>query len=253
MKKQFDNLLDYLKTLEIRGCITGSSMLGYMERQKQDVDVFCYDEKSFTELYFELYHNKMFTILDKLEKWKSDMFRKKNEFGNKHHTGVQTIKFTFNTCIELNIILKKNCSNAFSVLASFDLDLICKAYCLQSKQYLDLSGDSSITKIASWNKWNPNFQSTEIWAVNRILRQLERCFKYHKRGYNTDGVVLKYIELINGLQEYQSIFSSENFNEKLKISQENTLIVKQICELWLSSHEITEEQIALLQIKIKEI
>lgn len=253
MEQQFNNLITYLKTLEVRGCITGSSMLGYMEGQKQDVDVFCYDEKAFTELYFELYHNKMFTIIDKLEKWKSDMFRTKNDFGNKHHTGVTTIKFVYNTCIDLNIIYKKGCNNAFSILASFDLDLICKAYCLQSKQYLDLSGNSSETKIVSYNKWNPAFQSTEIWSINRLLRQLERVIKYWRRGYNTDAVTLKYVELINTVQEFQSIFSSENFNEKLKITQENTLIIKKICKLWLSTHEITEEQIELLKIKIKEI
>lgn len=253
MEKQFDDLLDYLKGLNMRGCITGSSMLGYMENEKQDIDVFCYDEKSFTELYYELYHNKMFTILDPLEKWKSDMFRTKNDFKNKHHTGVVTIKFLYNTCLDLNIILKNNCNNIFSVLASFDMDLISKGFCLQTKQYLDLSGDSSETKIATWNKWNPAFYSEEVWQISRILRQLERCFKYHKRGYNTDALIHKYVELINKLQDFTSIFNSESFNEKLKITQDNTLIVKQLCENWLENHEITDEQVELLQIKIKEI
>lgn len=253
MQKQFNDLLDYVKSLNIRACITGSSMLGYMEGQKQDIDIFCYDLCSFTELYYELYHNKMFTILDPLEKWKSDMFRSKESFNNKHHSGVTTIKFFYNTCLELNIIYKKNCDNAFATIASFDLDLISKAYCLQSKQYLDLSGDSQTTKIVSYNKWNPRFNSSEIWEINRILRQIERVIKYYKRGYNTDAVMLKYIELIDKIQEFQSVFSSENFNEKLKISQENTLIIKKICEHWLENHEMTDDQVTLLQIKVKEI
>jgi len=251
MEEQQQNLINYIKTLEIRGCITGSCLLGFFE--KSDVDIFMYDEKAFTELYFQLYHNKMFTILDPLEKWKSDMFRCKETFNNKHHTGVQSIKFTYNTCIDINIILKKNCTNVFGVLSSFDMDVICKAYCLQVKEYLDLTGDSGITKIASYNRWNPTFNSTEIWQISRILRQLERSFKYHKRGYNTDGLINKYIELIEKVQDFQSIFKSEDFNEKLKITQENTAIVKQICEVWLTTHEITDEQIELLNTKLKMI
>jgi len=249
MKEQVDNAIEWIKKQDVDGCITGSCLLDYFDGQ--DVDVFLYNEKAFTELYYAMYHNPMFTILDKLEIWKSDMFRKRESFGNKHHTGVNTIKFMYNTCVPVNIILKKNCSNIFSVLSSFDINIICKGYDLKTKEYLDLTTNPG--KIASWNKWNPAFQSTEIWSVSRILRQLERCFKYHKRGYNTDAVINKYIELINTLQEFQSVFSSENFNEKLKITQENTLIIKQVCELWLQTHEITDEQIVLLQQKIKEI
>jgi len=249
MKEQIGKAVEWIKNQPIRGCITGSALLDYFEGQ--DIDVFTYDEKAFTELYYSMYHNPMFTILDKLEVWKSDMFRTKNEFGNKHHTGVTTIKFMYNTCVPVNIILKKNCSNIFSVISSFDLNIICKGYDLQTKEYLDLTTNPG--KVASWNKWNPAFQNTEIWSISRILRQLERCFKYHKRGYNTDTVINKYIELIDTLQEFQSIFNSENFNDKLKITQQNTLIIKQVCQVWLATHEITDEQIELLKTKIKEI
>ena len=117
---------------------------------------------------------------------------------------------------------------------------------------MDLS-ENKDTKVATWNKWNTAFYSGEIWQISRILRQLERCFKYHKRGYNTDAVVLKYIELIGKLQDVTNIFNSDKFSAKLKITQENTLIVKQICEKWLETHEITDKQIELLQLKIKEI
>tara|TARA_R110000868_G_scaffold179968_2_gene420418 strand:+ start:699 stop:1448 length:750 start_codon:yes stop_codon:yes gene_type:complete len=249
MKEQIEGAINWIKHQPIRGCITGSALLDYFEGQ--DIDVFTYDEKAFTELYYAMYHNPLFTILDKLEVWKSDMFRQKNDFSNKHHTGVTTIKFMYNTCVPVNIILKKNCSNIFSVLSSFDINIICKGYDLQTKEYLDLTTNPG--KVANYNKWNPAFQSNEIWSVSRILRQLERCFKYHKRGYNTDAVILKYIELIDTLQEFQSIFNSENFNDKLKITQQNTLIIKQICQTWLQTHEITEEQIELLKTKIKEI
>ena len=249
MEQQFNNLLDYAKTLEIRGCITGSSLLGY--HPNADVDIFCYDEKAFTELDYELRHNKMFQITDELEKWKSDMFRNNTSFTNKHSSGVTTIKFLYNTCINLNIILKKNNTNCFSVISSFDMNLICKAYCLQSKQYLDLSGDSAITKIVDWNRWNPQFTSSDVWDISRILRQLERCFKYQKRGYNCDAVVKKYLELIGNIETYESIFSSENFNEKLARTKHNTQIIKNVCKVWLATHEISDDELRLLREAIK--
>ena len=251
MKEQFDNALEFLKNQDVDGCITGSIFLGNFEGQ--DIDLFLFSEKAFTKMFYAMYHNPMFTIIDKLEQWKADMFMNRDNFSNKHHTGVTTIKFMYNTCVPINIILKKNCTNIFSVLSSFDMDIVCKGYDLKAKEYLDLRGSSSIIQTASYNKWNPAFNSTEVWAISRILRQLERCFKYHKRGFNTDPMIEKYMELIDNIQEFQSVFSSENFNEKLKISQENTLIVKQICEVWLATHEITEEQLELLKIKIKQI
>jgi hypothetical protein len=137
------------------------------------------------------------------------------------------------------------------VISSFDMDIICKGYDIETKQYLDLS--ENLGKIATWNKWNTSFYTEEVWQINRVLRQLERCFKYYNRGYNVDKVVIKYIELIDKLQNFSNIFESANFDEKIKITKENTSIVKQICELWLETHSITEQEIELLKLKIKEI
>jgi hypothetical protein len=248
MKNQIQESIKWIKEQPIKGCITGSCLLDYFEGQ--DVDVFVYDEKSFIKLLFAMHHNDMFTQLDPLEKWKFEQYINKND-STFFKFGLITIKFDYNTCIPINIIFKKKCQDIFSVLSSFDLDIICKGYDIETKQELDLSEGGG--KVATWNKWNTAFYSEEIWKISRILRQLERCFKYHKRGYNTDALTLKYIELLEKLQVFESIFSSENFNEKLKVTKANTLIVKQICEVWLRTHEITEEQIELVKLKIKEI
>jgi hypothetical protein len=249
MRKQINNAIDWIKEQPINGCISGSCLLDYFEGQ--DIDLFVYDEKSFQKILFAMHHNPMFTQIDKLEKWKFEQYINRNS-STFYKFGLITIKFDYNTCIPVNIILKKRCTDIFSVLSSFDLDIICIGYDIQTKQTLDLSeklGD----KVATWNKWNTAYYSNEIWAISRILRQLTRCIKYHKRGYNTDAVVIKYIELLETLQEYESIFSSEQFNEKLKITQENTIIVKQLCEVWLETHNITDEQLELLDTKIKLI
>lgn len=250
MKEQIENAIAYIKTIDVKGCITGSALLEYFEGQ--DIDIFAYNEKSFTKLYYTLSQNSMFQILDPLELWKAKSFEER-DFNSKNTGGVTTIKIMYNTCVPVNIILKKNAENIFAVLSSFDMNIITKGYDLQTKKYLDLSEGSQVSKIASINSWNPAFASNEIWQISRILRQLERCIKYHKRGYNTDNVVLSYLELINKLEEYQSIFNSEAFNERLKIIQENVAILKDICNLWLKTHEISDEGLILLQQKIREI
>ena len=61
------------------------------------------------------------------------------------------------------------------------------------------------------------------------------------------------MELIDKLSEYESIFNSETFNDKLKVTQENIIIVKQMCEAWLNSHEMDENQLTLMEQKTKEI
>jgi hypothetical protein len=133
------------------------------------------------------------------------------------------------------------------------MDIICKAYDTYLEKELDLTDGSTKTRVASWNRWNSNFYSSELWQISRILRQLTRVIKYHKRGYNTDALVLKYIELIDEVQKFQNIFNSDNFSEKLKIRKSNTKIVKKICEKWLETHEISDEQLELLTEKIREV
>lgn len=249
MKEQIDNAIKWLKEQPIKGCITGSCLLDYFEGQ--DIDCFTYDEKSFNKLLFAMHHSPMFTQMDPLEKWKFEQYINKND-STFYKFGLITIKFTFNTCVEVNVILKKRAKDIFSVLSSFDLDIICKGYDIQTKQYLDLS-ENLPDKVATWNKWNTTYYSDEIWAISRVLRQLGRCFKYHKRGYNTDAIVKKYIELLDKLEKYESIFNADTFNDKLKITQENTKIVKSLCLLWLETHEISEEQMKLIEQKTREI
>jgi hypothetical protein len=249
MEEQIKNAIKWIKEQPIKGCITGSCLLNYYEGQ--DIDVFVYDEKSFNKILFAMYHNKMFTIMDPLENWKFNKYIDVDE-STFYKFGLITIKFDWNTCIPINIILKKKCQDVFSVLSSFDIDIICKGYDIETKQTLDLS-ENLPDKTATWNKWNTTYYSEEVWKMSRVLRQLERCFKYHKRGYNTDLIVLKYMDILDKLSVFESIFSSDKFNDRLKITKENTSVVKEICVLWLKTHEINDDQLELLKLKIKEL
>lgn len=253
MKNNINNAIEWLKNIHtseynVRGCITGSCMLEYFEGQ--DVDLFVYDESSLRNVFYAMYFNDMFQILDPLEKWKFEEYIN-SPFNKKPF--VFTVKFVYNTCVDVNIILKKDCNSIFQVLSAFDLDIVCKGYDLETKQYLDLTAGSTITKIGSWNKWNTSYYNSNLWEISRLLRQLTRIIKYHKRGYNTDPLCNKYIELIDEMQAYQNIFNSNNFSETLKIKKSNTKIVRQICERWLDTHEISDEQLELLKAKIKEV
>ena len=163
-----------------------------------------------------------------------------------------TIKFVYNLSVDVNIILKKGAKDAFGVLKSFDLDIIAKGYDLESGEVLDLSQNLP-NKKCSWNKWNSTYYSKEPWAINRILRQMDRCIKYYRRGYDTDDVVLKYIELIDIIQNHDSVFNSDTYSIKLNINKKNTKIIKQICQLWLKTHEISEDELDLLRSKLREI
>lgn len=249
MKEQIEDVKGILRKLpHVGGCITGSSMIGYWEGQ--DVDLFTYSKESFLEVMYFMIYDPRFQMLDPLEKWKLEQVRDKGVDAGKF--GVLTIKFMYNTCVPINIVFKNHTYNAASVLSSFDLDIICIAEDIQSGKILDMS-EGLPDKVATWNKWNTSYDSSNIWELSKILRQLQRCFKYHSRGYNTDLAVEKYIEIIDKLINYDNVFNNDKFAERLKDTKENMVILKKICLHWLENHEISEEALVTLQTKIKEI
>lgn len=250
MKEQLDNAIALIKTLDIDGCITGSALLDYFPDSKQDVDVFVYSEAAFTKLLYTLKFNPMFLVVDKLEQWKMEDWCNSSYKGSIKKIGLVTIKFVYNLSIDVNIIYKEKNHTIFDVLSTFDLDIIAKGYDLKTKKILDLSENKG-EKIAKWNKWNNAFYNPNIWAVSRILRQFDRVIKYHNRGYNTDDVALKYIEILKGMLEYENIFTSEKVDEKVLSVKTNSKILIKILEKWLIDHTITKEEMELISKTIK--
>lgn len=249
MKEQFDNVIEWIKTQDIDGCITGSCLLEYFEGA--DVDVFTYNEAAFTKLIYAMYYNPMFTILDPLEKWKFTDWTETANKGSLKKLGLVSLKFTYNTCIEVNVIFKEKNNSVFDVISSFDMNIVCKGIDLKTKQVLDLTG--GLTKIATWNKYNKAFYKTNIWSVSRILRQLLRCVKYHRRSYNTDDIVLKYKELLEDVMQQDSIFSSEKVDEKTTAVRTNGKLLIQIMDKWLETHTMTKEEEVLIMETVRRI
>jgi hypothetical protein len=254
MKEQFDNAIDIIKQQPIRGCITGSILLGFFPERQQDVDVFVYDNSSFNFMFYKMYFSNQFVPLDEKEQKKIDRYIKGDDLGF-YKIGVKSIKFLYNTCVPINLCIKKErggksrvIDSAAQVLRSFDMDVVCQAYDILSKNTLDLTKDSLKTGIVSWNTWNEDYYSENIWNSVRFFRQMERFIKYHGRVtyggvvLNTDLVAKKHIELIDKIQDYDNIHDNENV-EKLK---ENTKIIKQVCIDWLNTHIFTEDQRAIL-------
>lgn len=251
MKEQQQNLIEYIKSLKnMRGCITGSSLLPEYH-EGSDVDLFMYDVKSFTKMYYTLINNPMFTILDATEQWKAKMFENKEEKYGK--VPIITIKIHYNTAIPLNLILKKDSTDIFSTLSSFDLNLICKGFCLQAREYLDLTENSVTTKIVNVNKWNPRYNSDNIWDLSRVFRQFSRVIKYHNRGYNTDAVAIRYKEILEDIIEFENIFKSEKMEEKLNSIKINGEILIKVIDVWLKTKTITSEELSLIEETVNKL
>lgn len=248
MKEQINNAIEFLKNQDFKGCITGSCLLDYFPGQ--DIDVFAYDEASFTRMLYCLQYNDMFHIIDDLELWKFKEYTEKNS-SSLNKLGLVSIKFKYNTCVDVNVIFKKGKNNIFSVISSFDMDIIATGYDLATKQTLSLSQNDG--KTAHWNKWNTQFYDVNIWGVGRLLRQFNRCVKYHERGYNTDNIVKKYQEILTGFLHYKNIFDSVKVEEKVDNVKEQANILNKIFDIWLEKHELSDVEKELIAKTIKNL
>jgi hypothetical protein len=245
MQTQFENAFNTVKELEkINACLAGSSMLGYKEGWNQDIDLFCYDEQSFTALLYFMHYNPMFNILDKLELHKFEDYTR-NKKSSLESFGVISIKFMYNLCIPINIVYKKFGTNIFNVLSSFDTDLIAQGYCLQTKQYLSLRKSTGM--IVNWNVFNTSFYKSDYWSVKRLLRQFDRNVKYHERGYDLSQVTDKYISIVEEILLTENIYKSEKGNKYFEDTIEQFEVVLKILKVWKRDLSITPEQLLTLK------
>lgn len=245
MKQQFENAINIIKEQkDISACIAGSSMLGFQEGWNQDIDVFCYNEQSFTALLYFMHYNSLFTILDLLEKHKFEDYTKNNR-SSLQSLNLITIKFTYNLCITVNIVYKKFNKNIFDVLSSFDCDLIAQGYCLETKQNLSLRQSTEMN--GSWNKFNISFYKSDFWSIKRLLRQFERIVKYTQRGYDLSEVTDKYIELVQLNISTENIYKSDKGTKYHNDTIEQFEIVLKILLEWKRTLKI--DVVSLLTLK----
>ncbi len=242
MKKQTEDLISILKTLDVNGCITGSCMLDYFEGA--DVDLFCYDEQSFTALLYYMKYDPMFTILDPLELHKFNDYTK-NGKSSLDSIGLVTIKFKYNLCIDANITFKKFHKTIFDVLSNFDLDIITTGYDIRTGKTISLR--ESTDKVGTWNKWNKTFYQSDFWSTKRLLRQFERVVKYTERGYDLTSVTDKYISIVEEILLTENFYKSEKGTKYFTDTIEQFEVVLKILQVWKRDLKMTPEQILTLK------
>ena len=245
MKKQIEDAIKFLKETDVAGCITGSALLEYYPDSNQDIDVFLYDEGAFNKLLYCLYYNPLFLIIEPLEQWKFDEFSKKGH-SSLNKFGLISIKFKYNMSVDVNLVFKKYQKNAFDVISAFDLDIVAVAYDIQTKQELSLRENKG-EKVATWNKWNNLFYTNDTWGTWRLLRQFERCIKYHDRGYDVTEVVDKYIEICEKLLDKDNVFKSDKGTAHFEKVTKETEIIVQILRVWKDTKKITPEELTMLK------
>lgn len=244
MKDNFEKLIALIKEQQLDACLTGSCMLGYQEGWNQDVDVFCYNQQSFTELLYFCKYHPMFTLLEPMEIHKLNQYTKENR-SSLESIGLISIKFKYNLCIDFNIVYRKNNHNIFDVISGFDADVIAQGYCLRTKKTLSLR--ESIGNNLTWNKWCKAFYNSNQFDVKRILRQFDRICKYESRGYNCDGLLNKYIELVEDILKKDNIYLSEKGKDFYdRTCKEFTLVLK-ILQEYKKERKITPDQLLILK------
>jgi 3-methyladenine DNA glycosylase AlkC len=63
----------------------------------------------------------------------------------------------------------------------------------------------------------------------------------------------KYIEILQGMIEYENIFTSDKVDEKVISVKTNSKILITILNQWLATHSITEDEIKLIESTIKNL
>jgi hypothetical protein len=63
----------------------------------------------------------------------------------------------------------------------------------------------------------------------------------------------KYIEILEGMIDYENIFSSDKVDEKVANVKTNSKILITILKQWLETHSITDEEIKLIESTIKNL
>jgi hypothetical protein len=242
MREQIKDAMNILKNQDIDGCITGSALLEYFPGQ--DIDVFVYNESSFTALLYFMHYNPMFLILDSLEENKFKEYTKNNK-SSLDSLGLITIKFKYNLCVDVNVIFKKFNKTCFDVVSNFDLDIITTAYDIKTGKTISLR--ESTGNVGTWNKWNSTFYRCNFWGTKRLLRQFERVVKYTQRGYDLTSVTDKYIEIIEEIILTDNFYKSDKGTKYFDDTIEQFEVVLKILKIWKRDLTLTPEQLLTLK------
>ena len=218
IKDKISDVIELIKGTDINGCITGSSMLDEdfdLWDSAPDVDVFVYTEPELLHAVDLLTIAHGFKPSGDGEKWKIEKQRE----GKRGKNFLTTLKVEKDGVI-VNLTYKKDKTNLFNVLSSFDMSIIMVGFDIKSQVLLDLRcAWPGMVKSDPTGKWSPSpevaypnplrKQDVDMYGVEMWVRQFDRVIKYWSRGFDTRPMARFYIELINGVLEKGQLFRSE--------------------------------------------
>ena len=210
--------IELLKSEDINGCITGSSMLDAdfdTWDNVPDVDVFVYSDMQLLYVADLLMFKHGFELATSGEEWKFDRVINRGFQSNAALTTMKVVK----DGVTVNITWKKNKTNIMSVLASFDQSCIMVGYDLKFHWGIDMRTKDIKIFDDRDGKWSddpmksvPNpmrEQDTDMYGTEQWVRQWDRVIKYWNRGIDTRPMAKFYIDLINKTIEKGQLFKSE--------------------------------------------
>ena len=217
------DVIEMLKSTDINGCITGSSMLDEdfdTWDQAPDVDVFVYNEMQLLHASDMLMYKHGFKLLSAGEEWKFDRVCNR---GAQNNAALTTMKLVNDKGVVVNITYKKWKNNIMAVLASFDMSCIMIGYDIPFGWGIDMRTRDIKVFDDKYDRWSddpkvskPNpmrKQDADMYGVEMWVRQYDRVIKYWNRGIDTRPMAEFYIDLINGVIAKGRLFDSAKSEE----------------------------------------
>lgn len=231
-----------LKAQDIRGCITGSTLLEEdFDRwdSRPDIDVFAYSINELVNICAILEHKlgmkpgKGTDRSAKQEQWKLEQLRKR---GASRKMPVTTSSFYYDGVI-VNATIKTNQGRVYDsvheVLGSFDMSIIMRGYDIHNHYTLDLRfGDPRVAK--------PNMMrdmDAIMWNTAKWIRQFDRVIKYYQRGFDTRPMAEFYVKLIDECIEAGCLFDSDASKDAYNSFTAEFVEQRKRISDWLDAHK----------------
>lgn len=246
--KRIHETIELLKSTDINGCITGSSMIpdadfDYWD-EKPDIDVFVYTEPQLQYAANLLMFKHGFENLSKGEAWKYNRIINR---GSQKNAYLSTIKLVKDDVV-VNITYKKYKNNVFSVLSSFDMSIIMIGYDIRKHVMLDLRcGWDGMVPEDPDNRWShdtkvamPNplrDQDVDMYGAEMWVRQFDRAIKYWNRGFDTRPMARFYIKLITRVIDDGQLFNTDKSHENYQEFVTTYEPLKEKMVQWLKDKE----------------
>lgn len=248
-KEKIEIAINVVKSMPIRGCITGSCFLPGFDPDAwgstPDVDVFVYSEAdlvracTLAEYTLNMKPGTGSDRSEKQERWKLGRLFKN---GLNYKLGITTYKFYCDGVV-LNFTYKMSkehgrwvpITDAPGVLRSFDMSIVLQAYDIESKIMYDLRPDNVPVTTAIPNPMRDH--DCVMWTVSKWVRQFDRVVKYYSRGFDTRPMAEFYLKMIDECIDAGCLFDSEESHEAFDTFSEEFLAKRAIIADWLEDHK----------------